>query len=269
MLADLTLLASMFLGLVVQGSTDCPTPAEVATQLKPLLPEEFGHPERILLLTTGSGQIDLALTSEGGDIVARRQLPHQGSCVAQAKRVAVVAAAWQAELDDEALPPPPKAEPPALQVEAATPPPSTAPTSSGDLHFEMGVRASATPGPSFLMELGVGKRWGRWGILGNVEGPLIAALLGPTFFLLEGYPTLLVRAQGVLALGTTSGAEVGITQVSTLGAIPGVELGVRVTMGASGARGFIDLAYAHYFSGDSPPPNQGIISVGLALGGPG
>jgi hypothetical protein len=266
MLAELALMASMSLGLVVQGSTDCPDPTEVAEQLKPLLPEEFGHPERVLLVSAENGRIGLALTSDGGDVLAKRELPRQGSCASQAKRVAVVAAAWQAELDDEPLPPPPRVETGTIpQVNATPPPPPPRSTSSGDLHFEMGLRTIATPGPSFQFEIGLGKTWGRWGIQGNVEGgqvegPSIAALFGPTFFLLQGYPTLGLRAQGVLALGT-------VQDMTT--AAPGMEIGFRVTTGSSGARGFVDLAYVHYFYGDTPPPNQGIVTVGFAFGGPG
>jgi hypothetical protein len=266
MLTQLTLVASMSLGLVVQGSTDCPNPEEVAEQLKPLLPEEFGHPERILLLSVENGEVMMALSSEGGDVVAKRWLPHQGSCAEQAKRVAVVAAAWQAELDDEPLPPAPRVETEEIpQVTAAPMAPSPRESSTGDLHFEFGLRMVASPGPNLQFELGMGKSWGRWGIKGNLEGgqvdgPSIAALFGPTFFLLEGYPTLGLRAQGALALGTSQGIATPA---------PGMEIGFRASTSASGSRGFIDLAYVHYFYGDTPPANQGILSIGFAFGGAG
>jgi hypothetical protein len=265
---------SLASGLVIQGRTDCPSPTEVASQLAPLLPEELGQPDRVLSLSADADLLTLTLSTEGGEVLAKRTFPRQGSCAAQAKRVAVVTAAWQAELDDEPLPPPPKAQPEALEVQAGVQQPAHPAPSSSDLHFEMGVRMISTPGPQLQFELGMGKSWGRWGIVGNVEGgnvdgASIAALLGPTFFLLQGYPTLGLRAQGVLALGKTSMALVGIPPTETLSAIPGMEVGFRVTMGSSGARGFVDLAYLHYFLGDSPPPNQGIVTVGFAFGGPG
>jgi hypothetical protein len=261
-LVMLILMISLAPGLVVEGPSACPTPKEVAEQLAPLLPEELSHPERVLILSGEQDRLVLELTSRGGQVLARRSLPRNGSCGVQAKRVAVVAAAWQAEIDDEPLPPPPKIEPEAVQLHSAPLEPRPAPRSpTTEIHLEMGLRTVTSPGPSFQFEIGIGKSWGRFGLLGNVEGPSPAVLFGPTMFLLEGYPTVALRAQAAVALGEWSGG-------GSLAAIPGAEVGVRVTMGSSGPRGFVDLCYAHYF-GDSPPPNQAVLTIGLALGGAG
>jgi hypothetical protein len=118
---------------------------------------------------------------------------------------------------------------------------------------------SPTSGPNIAFELGIGKTWGQWGILGTLVTPVITGLFGPTFALVEGYPTVTIRAQGAAAL---QGVQ-GVLQLQ-----PGVEGGLRVATARVGARGYIDFSYAHYFAGGSPIENQVILTTGIAVGGP-
>jgi hypothetical protein len=107
--------------------------------------------------------------------------------------------------------------------------------------------------------MGLGRTWGRFGILGTIVTPYLIGLFGPTFVLMEGYPTVIVRAQGSAALIAFEG---------TLELRPGFETGLRLETGREGPRGYIDLSFGHYFEDASPMENQLILTAGIALGGP-
>jgi hypothetical protein len=261
MTAVLTLL-SLVAGLVIEGETDCPSTAEVASALRPLLAEEFAAPDRQIHVSVQAEQLALSLTSHDGTVLAERRLPRKGSCEFQAHQVAVVAAAWQADLSDEPLPPPPRIVPeeePEAQLIA--PAYVSAPSLRHTVRLEMGLRILRTAGfgPGFQMELGVGKRWGRWGVLGTVAGPAPVVMVGPTFTLVDGYPTIYLRAQGAVTMDSGDNGLI---------ANPGLEGGVRVSMGDLGPRGYVDLAFAHYFASTGSVTNQGVLTLGIALGGP-
>ena len=121
--AALVIAAKLALGLVVEGQVSCPTPALVAAEAAPLLPEDFGEADARLRLTQvdgwGGGEpktwIRLELFDASGELVASRQVRGGGNCSVLAHRIAVVAAAWQAELSDE----PPMVPPEALATPEA------------------------------------------------------------------------------------------------------------------------------------------------------
>jgi hypothetical protein len=89
----------------VQGSATCPSPAEVAERIAPLLPAERGFPPgAVLRVDVGGSEIEVRLEAEGAPVpLASRRLPRSGSCGELAEAAAVVAASWAGRYD---TPPP-------------------------------------------------------------------------------------------------------------------------------------------------------------------
>ena len=261
-MAPLALWLSLASTLIVEGETSCPSPAEVADELRPLLPEEFSEPERRLRLSADNGQTVLLLSSAGGDVLARRALPEKGSCVTQAKRAAVVAAAWQAELSDEPIPPPPRVEE-ETALRATAPPAPAVPQARYTFRADLGLRISTSTNgvPTPDLEFGAGRSWGRLGFLATVAFPFPILMLGPTYILSEGRPSIGLRAQGILSLGTGTDPAIFLS--------PGMQLAMRVSFAPEGPRAFVEAAYEHYFvTGTYPTPNQVVLAGGIAFGGP-
>jgi hypothetical protein len=114
----------------VVGSGDCPAPAEVSRRLTEMLPTGAGDPtgrtapHRARIVHTESGvHVELLLPND--EQIAARDLSADGSCDDLAAAVAVVIAAWEAELDPHLT----------ARVDLPAPRIMTAPT----------VRAAATP----------------------------------------------------------------------------------------------------------------------------
>jgi hypothetical protein len=90
----------------VQGSSTCPSPAEVAERIAPLLPAERGFPPGAVLRVdegVGTSDIEVLLKGDGAPPLASRRLLRSGSCGELAEAAAVVAASWAGRYD---TPPP-------------------------------------------------------------------------------------------------------------------------------------------------------------------
>jgi hypothetical protein len=258
-LPGLLTLLSIASALAVDGNTSCPSPTEVVEHLQSLLPEEFANPEYELHLSTEDGRLVLSLTTRAGGVLATRRLSLEGSCARMARQVAVIAAAWQAELSDEPLPPPPPIEPEEEVAAIQAPRPVPAPTVDLSRRGFVGLGFRALGGPKIAgmgFELEAGKSWGRWGIAGSLAGPLPWVRLGPTCTLVEGYPTVGLRAQGEFAL-LFRGPD-------WVGSAAGVELGVHTSLGRTGTRFFFDLAGGQLFY----TATYGALTTGVTFGGP-
>jgi hypothetical protein len=270
------------LGLVIEGNTSCPTPDAVGTALGPLLREEISGTDDRLELSQTSHELKMRLLDSRGDVLAARVLPLIASCEAQAHRVAVIAAAWQAELSEEPLPPAPEIKP-SVETERGArlwpePAPPARPTPG---YFEMGARLSYVPvgGLTTAFLLGGGAVWGRWGIEGSgwlelsrnyemaqEEGHFfrIAGEFGPTVLVRVDQPEIQLRAQGVASV-----------LLANNGALfdPGVELGARLLLGGRPASGFLDATVTLWPQLFTDPqglplsPLEVFLSVGLVLGG--
>jgi hypothetical protein len=282
------------LGLVVEGTTPCPTTEQVAAALKPLLREEISGTDDRLVLSQVPHGLKVRLLDSNGDLLAQRVLPLIQGCGAQAHRVAVIAAAWQAGLSEEPLPPGPAIPKPA-ESEAPDVPESEASQRNAELWPAPAPQLVRRPNPAFLgldyklsftpvggvtsvLALEGGAIWGRWGIqgggwfefgrtvetsqVGEFSFGRIAAELGPTLVVNGSDPEVQVRLQ---AVGALLGA--GATYFD-----PGVEIGVRVLPGDPPARVFIDVAtilWPRFFSnvpGVPLSPFELFVSVGLFLG---
>ena len=278
---SLALLASG-LGLVIEGTTTCPTSEEVAAALQPILREELAGTNDGLELSRSSRGLRVRLLDPSGELLAKRVLPLIPSCAAQAHRVAVIAAAWQAELSEEPLPPAPNiAETDDTErgerIWPAPAPPARLPPG----YFEAGVRLSYVPvgGLTTAFQLGGGAVWGRWGFEGSgwlelsrvydtgdyrIEGHFfrIAGEFGPTVLVRLEDPGIQLRAQGVAsALLVDNGTQFE----------PGVEISARVLAGRRLASGFIDVTLVIWPQLVSDPlplsPLEIFLTLGLVVGG--
>jgi len=149
---------ALALAVVVEGAATCPTPSLVAERLAPLLPSVSATIERsaadVARVESRRGALDIELRDPQGALRASRRLDEDAPCADLAAAAAVVLAAWEAELQPGAAPPP--SLPP-----LALPPPRR-------LHFDLAVGALvalALPsgGSSFgaLVEGGLAGRSGR------------------------------------------------------------------------------------------------------------
>ena len=203
------------LGLIIEGNTTCPTPDAVGVALRPLLREEISGTNDRLELSQTSRELKMRLLDSRGDVLAARVLPLIASCEAQAHRVAVIAAAWQAELSEEPLPPAPEIKPSEETERGARLWPEPAPPAQPSPgYFAIGLRLSYVPvgGLTTAIQLGGGAVWGRWGIegsgwlelsrtydVGQADSQFFrfAGELGPTVLLRIDQPQIQLRAQGV------------------------------------------------------------------------
>jgi len=138
------LLATLF-AVVIEGTSACPTPAEVEQSLHPLLPEGGRDVAR---LEAQDGGLQVTLVRADGSNAGRRTLGGEHTCQELADAVAVMIAAWQSDLARErALAPPPVA------VVAPPPPPVLArPRRSGEVGAGLGGTLSgAAVAPALLL----------------------------------------------------------------------------------------------------------------------
>jgi hypothetical protein len=270
------------LGLIIEGNTTCPTADAVGDALRPLLREEISGINDRLELSQTSRELKIRLLDSRGDLLAARVLPLIPSCEAQAHRVAVIAAAWQAELSEEPLPPAPEIkESEDTQRGARLWPEPAPPARPTPGYFEMGLRLSYVPvgGLTTAFQLGGGAVWGRWGIEGSCwlelsrtyesdqeEGHFfrIAGEFGPTLLVRVDQPEIQLRAQGVAsALLANNGALFD----------PGVEIGARFLVGRRPTSGFLDATVTLWpqlftdVQGLPLSPVEVFLTVGLVLGG--
>ena len=90
----------------IEGSTLCPTPAEVTAELARVAPRRpaAAPATEVARLTDEGGSIRLRLVRADGTIVGERTIDAMGSCAERAISVAVVIATWQAELNSGLAP---------------------------------------------------------------------------------------------------------------------------------------------------------------------
>jgi hypothetical protein len=160
------------LSVAVEGTTTCPTPAEVTTRLQTLLPrlDPWDAIEHAHLVQDGV-VLRVTLVDAKGTQVAERLLPSSASCTALADAAALVIAAWKSDVHaqfavDLPAVTPPHPPPPTLTRTAAapaapgllTPPAARAP----DLELLLGAGISAA-GPGSQPAPSAGERVRPWG----------------------------------------------------------------------------------------------------------
>ena len=181
-------------GLGVRGDTTCPSPAEVANRLGPMLPRDAAFPEgawvelgELQSSIPGRLDVEVRLTLEGEEgedgPEAVRRVQRVGTCADLAEAVAVVASAWATRYASlpvamPSLPPPglrdlsPRAEPPMLRV---APPERPRPVQFG-IGAGTGVVGGGGGGLGFLLtgELSARRGWlvGRLALAGTSDRDL-------------------------------------------------------------------------------------------------
>jgi hypothetical protein len=90
--------------LEVIGSGDCPAPADVSARVTEMMPqveretpEQAPHHRARIERTARGVHVELSLPND--QLIAQRDLEAEGSCADLAAAVAVIVAAWEAELD--------------------------------------------------------------------------------------------------------------------------------------------------------------------------
>jgi len=178
------MVAALALGLVfatvdIAGDVSCPTPADVSSRLAELAAPQPGpnaEHHRARLSTTERG-IHVELQSEAGAHIAERELPVNETCADMAAAVAVVIAAWEADLDPHIdarvnLPAPAAPKPSSTVAIAAAPQPAASP-----MRFDLGLALIAALAGG---QVAPGARIGGWLAPGGWRLGLGVAVSGVT-----------------------------------------------------------------------------------------
>lgn len=243
-----------FVAVDVSGEGACPTPADVGRALANLVPAAAGPPEEhhsARISRTANG-IHVALHGARGESLAARELASEGSCDDLASAIAVIIAAWEADLDPRVSarvtlpPPPPRPMPATVAIEASVAPPAASPPPSFDLG--LGLLASLSGGqlaPGARIDGRVARAGARLGLGVAVAGVTarsasvgdraeaarwsrIAFGAGPDVRFAMGRTNVDLRAQALVALLQVSG--VGLT-TNTSGSTAQLGAGVGVHAG--------------------------------------
>jgi hypothetical protein len=113
-----------FVAPAVRGPSTCPSAAEVARRLTPLLPATTGGGEaEVVEVVPTDGAAIVRLREADGHVSHERVLERAAGCDARADEAAVLVAAWEADLHaDVVFPALPAPAPVALPVVASAPP---------------------------------------------------------------------------------------------------------------------------------------------------
>jgi hypothetical protein len=157
------------LSVAVEGTTTCPTPAEVTTRLQTLLPrlDPWDAIEHAHLVQDGV-VLRVALVDARGTQVAERLLPSSASCAALADAAALVIAAWKSDVhaqfavDLPAVVAPRPSPSPVTRTAAAAAPRTPLGPRAPDLELLLGAGISAA-GPGSQPALGAGEGVRPWG----------------------------------------------------------------------------------------------------------
>ena len=91
--------------VIVQGSSDCPTPGEVATRVEALVPPA-GRPVGVAELSSAGPDLRLVLRDGAGALAGERRLPRADlGCGELATAAATVIATWASDVHPEFAPP--------------------------------------------------------------------------------------------------------------------------------------------------------------------
>ncbi|MSP61552.1 MAG: hypothetical protein EXR72_14680 [Myxococcales bacterium] len=232
-------------GLVeVEGAMSCPTPAEVAARLVPLLPAGEGR-DRARIEDLG-GALRVELRGPAGDLLAAQRLLAVASCEDRAAVVAVVIAAWEAVLRPGVVPAPPPLPIPSLRrvhFEAAAGGmislAGSAAAPGGTLEVSLAARVAGRGFGARLALLGVAARDLPLGS-GRASWRREAAALGPRYRFAPGRWRIDLHAEAVPAWVLVEGIDFPINR-SRMGFDLGLGVGGRIALVLGPAAFFIGL----------------------------
>jgi hypothetical protein len=157
------------LALGIQAPGTCPSTADVALRLAPLLPpeSESSASDSASLDEAADGSLTVSLARSDGEVIASRRLPRAPTCAEQAETVAVTLAVWETRLHS----------PVSLRLDRLPPVPSSTTVASvvavpdEDLVARPVEVGSPTSGLSLALGGGVAGGWqpGSWAPGGRLE----------------------------------------------------------------------------------------------------
>jgi hypothetical protein len=116
--------------VTVRVTGDCPSAVAIDQRLRKLVvPVGPGRAADVAHVEVVESRLAVALYRATGEVIADKRLPLQAGCAQRAESVAIVLAAWEAQLGDHAAPVlvPPVTPPPAGDATAAPPAPAVTP----------------------------------------------------------------------------------------------------------------------------------------------
>lgn len=151
------MLPALLAALEVGGTAVCPAPAAVQERLGKLLPQGAEQLQHRAEIEQEQGWVRVLFLAPDGARLAQRELRAEDSCEVMADAVAVVVAAWEAELLENA---PPEKEPRRLAVEVGL----------------LGSLASGQAAPGAVLGIAFGPRGSRWGARVSLEATTLRRL---------------------------------------------------------------------------------------------
>ena len=260
----------------VQGTSRCPTAAEVAAILPELLPPAEASSPDIAWIEADGLDLQIELRSLTGEVLSSRRLTSSGTCADLATIAAVVIASWTAErnpgvslLQPGVLAPPkpkplasPGAPAPAPAANSEFPAP-TPPGRNREFDVSVGLGGSAN-GAGFVgaarVEAGMrGRRWGlRAGfaaeterseaiVTGTVSWRRYGLSLGPILALVGQPVRLDARAEIFAGFTTVAGHDFTVDHQSSALA-PGVALALRLGASTGWIRPWIEIGGQYWLT---------------------
>jgi hypothetical protein len=251
--------------VVVEGPSECPTPAAVQERLAPLLPPDTGRGASLVELVNEPDGLRISLRRADGTLAGTRTIGGVHSCDELADAAAVMIAAWQTDAaagEPAPAPPPPPVAPPVAAVKTA--PPAAPPPASPAVRWELGAGGGASlsgnaiaPAALLLGEVSAGGPLGlaaRASVSGNREVVLPGGgarwrralfALGPRLQLVRG--RALAQAHlgaGVSWLAIAAHGYPDARRHDDL--MAGLSGGLRVGWSRAGARPWVDLGAAFW-----------------------
>ena len=234
----------------VQGTSHCPTPAEVAAILPELLPPTESSSPDIAWIEAAGLDLQIELRSLAGEVLSSRRLTTSGTCADLATIAAVVIASWTAERNPGiSLMQPGVLEP---QRSLVPPPPSASVAQTSTTNPLPAVQRSPR---EFDLSFGAGGSANGAGLVGAAR--VEAGLCGRRLGVRAGFSAETARSES-LAVGTVSWRRYGFSLGPTV-AIVGKP--VRLDARAEIFAGLTTVA-GHNFTVDH---QSSAVSPGLAL----
>jgi hypothetical protein len=285
--------------VAIGGDSACPTPAQVAAELRALGGRPVAPGEMVRLDSDGDG-LALTLRSPAGETVAQRRLARAGaSCGDLAAAAAVVVASWLAEVPSTAPPLPPgtanrPASPNADGPAAAPSPMLAARAPARGVRYDAAALFVASLDPAFaaggLVDVTLGPARSRWaahlGLLGtttraqpigteSADWTRAALFVGPRLRLARGAWLVDFDAGVALALLYARGSGFATDRVS-YNVDPGLSGGIRAGARLGPVAPFIGVGVAGWLRRQQLDVDGGataslpqwdlMLSAGVAIG---
>ncbi len=250
--------------VAVQGTSACPTPAEVAAVLPDLLPAGSASYPDIAWIETRDLALHIELRTPAGTTLFARQISSVGTCADFAVVAAVVIASWTAERNpglsrlQPAVPADPESEHRATSPPQAASPVAALATQGRARAFDLSAALGSTvndAGFVGLARVAIGMRGRRLGLrasvaaetqrsqaigMGSVSWRRYDLSLGPTLVLVERGVMVEAAAELFAGLTTVAGRSFDIPR-DTSAVAPGLALAMRLCSASGRVRPWVEV----------------------------